>query len=74
MALLYVFYVHLLYLIVLSSIFFFTLISLVIFCLPYFTQTENIYFIRTGHGTTDWFQMGKEYVKAAYLAYMQSTS
>ena len=35
--------------------------------------------IRTGHGTTDWFQMEKEYVKAvychpAYLTSMQSTS
>ena len=35
--------------------------------------------VRTGHGTTDWFQKGKEYVKAvychpAYLTYMQSTS
>ena len=35
--------------------------------------------VRTGHGTTDWFQLGKEYVKAvychpAYLTYMQSTS
>ena len=34
---------------------------------------------RTGHGKTDWFQIGKEYVKAvychpAYLTYMQSTS
>ena len=34
---------------------------------------------RTGHGTKDWFQIGKEYVKAvycnpAYLTYMQSTS
>ena len=32
---------------------------------------------RTGHGTTDWFQSGKEYVKAvychpAYLTYKQS--
>ena len=32
----------------------------------------------TGHGTTDWFQIGKEYIKAiychpAYLTYMQST-
>ena len=32
---------------------------------------------RTGHGTTDWFQIEKEYVKAvychpAYLTYMQS--
>ena len=35
--------------------------------------------VRTGHGTTDWFQKGKEYVKAvychpAYLTYEQSTS
>ena len=35
--------------------------------------------VRTGQGTTDWFQLGKEYVKAvyfhpAYLTYMQSTS
>ena len=35
--------------------------------------------VRTGHGTTDWFQVGKEYVKAvychpAYLTYIQSTS
>ena len=37
--------------------------------------------VRTGHGTTDWFQKGvqKEYIKAvychpAYLTYMQSTS
>ena len=35
--------------------------------------------VRTGHGTTDWFQTGKEYLKAvychpAYLTYMQSTS
>ena len=35
--------------------------------------------VRTGHGTTDWFQIGKEYVKAvychpAYLTYMQSAS
>ena len=35
--------------------------------------------VRTGHGTTDWFHLGKEYVKAvychsAYLTYMQSTS
>ena len=34
--------------------------------------------VRTGHGTTDWFQIGKEYIKAvychpAYLTYMQST-
>ena len=35
--------------------------------------------VRTGHGTIDWFQIGKGYVKAvychpAYLTYMQSTS
>ena len=36
--------------------------------------------VRTGHGTTDWFQIGeKEYVKAvychpAYLTYTQSIS
>ena len=35
--------------------------------------------VRTGHGTTDWFGLGSEYVKAvyyysAYLTYMQSTS
>jgi len=34
--------------------------------------------VRTGHGTTDWFQIGKEYIKVvychpAYLTYMQST-
>ena len=35
--------------------------------------------VRTGHGTIGWFQVGKDYVKAAYcqpayLTYMQSTS
>ena len=35
--------------------------------------------VRTGHGTTHWFQIGKKCVKAghchpAYLTYMQSTS
>ena len=35
--------------------------------------------VRTGHGTIDWFQLGKEYVKAVfchrtYLTSMQSTS
>ena len=35
--------------------------------------------VRTGHGTTEWFQIGNEYVKAvychpAYLTSMQSTS
>ena len=35
--------------------------------------------VRTGHGTTEWFQIAKEYIKAvychpAYLTYMQSMS
>ena len=35
--------------------------------------------VRTRHGTTDWFQVGKEYIKAlychpVYLTSMQSTS
>ena len=35
--------------------------------------------VRTGHGTTDWFQIGKGvcqavYYHPAYLTYMQSTS
>ena len=31
--------------------------------------------VRTGHGTTHWFQIGKEvYCHPAYLTYMQSTS
>ena len=35
--------------------------------------------VRTEHGTTDWFQIGKEYIKAvychpAYLTSMQSAS
>ena len=35
--------------------------------------------VRTRHETTDWFQIGKEYIKAvychpAYLTHMQSTS
>ena len=43
---------------------------------PYGGQEATV---RTGHGTTDWFQIGKEYIKAvychpAYLTYMQSTS
>ena len=34
--------------------------------------------VRNGHGTTEWFQIGKEYIKAvychpAYLTYMQHT-
>ena len=42
---------------------------------------KNLYAatVRTGHGETDWFQIGKEYVKAvcfhpAYSTHMQSTS
>ena len=34
--------------------------------------------VRTGHGTTDWFQIGKgvrqDCILSAYLTYMQSTS
>ena len=35
--------------------------------------------VRTGHGTTDWFQIGMKYVKTvychpAYLTYIQNTS
>ena len=42
-----------------------------------YTGQETI--VRTGHGTTDWFQIRKGVVKAvyyhpAYLTYMQSTS
>ena len=42
-----------------------------------YTDQEST--VRTGHGTTDWFQIGKEYVMAvychpAYLTYMQITS
>ena len=47
------------------------------FCLPIVAGQEAT--VRTRHGTTDWLQTGKEYVKAvychpAYLTYMQSTS
>ena len=43
---------------------------------PYAGQEATV---RTGHGTTDWLKLGKEYIKAvyyhpAYLAYMQSAS
>ena len=43
---------------------------------PYAGQEATV---RTGHGTADWFQMGKEHVKAvychpAYLTYMQNIS
>ena len=30
--------------------------------------------VRTEHGTTDWFQIGKGVCHPAYLTYMQSTS
>ena len=30
--------------------------------------------VRTGHGTTDWFQIKTVYCHPAYLTYMQSTS
>ena len=44
-------------------------------CLQYAGQEATV---TTGPGTTDWFQLGKEYIKAvychpAYLTYMQST-
>ena len=32
-------------------------------CLLYAGQEATV---RTGHGTTDWFQLGKEYIKAVY--------
>ena len=40
---------------------------------------ENLYAgqeatVRTGHGTTDWFQIGKGVCHPAYLTSMQSTS
>ena len=40
---------------------------------------DQVSTVRTGHLTTDWFQIGKEYVMAVYchplyLTYMQSTS
>ena len=43
---------------------------------PYAGQEATL---RTGNGTTDWFQSGKEYIKAAYchptyLTYMQTPS
>ena len=40
-------------------------------CFPWNLYAGQEATSRTGHGTTDWFQLGKEYVKAAYchLAY-----
>ena len=40
---------------------------------------DQVSTVRTGHLTTNWFQIGKEYVMAVYchlvyLSYMQSTS
>ena len=48
-------------------------------CLLRNLYTDHKETIRTGHGTTEWFQIGKEYIKAiychpAYLTSMQSTS
>ena len=48
-------------------------------CLLRNLYTDHKETIRTGHGTTEWFQIGKEYNKAiychpAYLTSMQSTS
>ena len=53
-------------------------------CWKILKEIRNLYAgqeatVRTGHGTTDWFQMGKGGLKAvyfhpAYLTYMQSTS
>ena len=47
-------------------------------CLLRNLYTEQEATVRTGHGTTDWFQIGKGvkavYCYPAYLAYMQSTS
>ena len=48
-------------------------------CLPRNLYAGQEATVRTGHGTTDWFEKGKEYVKVvychpAYLTYMQSTS
>ena len=48
-------------------------------CLPRNLYADQEATVRNGHGTIDWFQIGKEYVKAvychhAYLTYMQSTS
>ena len=48
-------------------------------CLPRNLHACQEATVRTGHGTTDCFKLGKEYVKAvychaAYLTYMQSPS
>ena len=48
-------------------------------CLPRNLYASQEATVRTGHGTIDWFQIGKEVVKAVYchppyLIYMQSTS
>ena len=47
-------------------------------CLLRFQYAGQEATVRNGHGTTDWFHIGKEYIKAvhchpAYLTYMQST-
>ena len=48
-------------------------------CLLWNLRTGQEVTVRTGHGTTEWFQKGKEYIKVvycqpAYLICMQSTS
>ena len=48
-------------------------------CLLRYLNTCQEATVRTGHGTTDWFQIGKGvrqavYCHPAYLTYMQSTS
>ena len=48
-------------------------------CLLWNLYADQEATVRPGHETTDWFQIGKEYVKAvychpAYLTHMQSTS
>ena len=48
-------------------------------CLLGYLYADQEATVRTEHGTTDWFQIEKEFVKAVYchpvdLTYMQSTS
>ena len=47
-------------------------------CLLRNLYTRQEVTVRTGHGTMDWFQIGREYIKAVYchpvcLTYIQST-
>ena len=53
--------------------------GLILTCLLRNLYTGQKATVTTGHGTTDWFQIGKESIKAvychpAYLTSMQSTS